>query len=36
LEGTASELTDVIFPHPTLSEAILEAAHAVIDKPIHG
>lgn len=35
LEGTASELTDVIFPHPTLSEAILEAAHAVIDKPIH-
>ena len=35
LEGTASELSNNIFPHPTLSEAILEAAHAVVDKPIH-
>ncbi|KKO19123.1 MAG: dihydrolipoyl dehydrogenase [Candidatus Brocadia sp.] len=35
LEGTAIELTNAIFPHPTLSEAILEAAHAVIDRPIH-
>jgi len=35
LEGTASELTSAIFPHPTLSEAILEAAHAVVDKAIH-
>lgn len=35
LEGTALELTNTIFPHPTLSEAILETAHAVIDKPIH-
>ncbi len=35
LEGTASELSNNIFPHPTLSESILEAAHAVVDKPIH-
>lgn len=35
LEGTAFELANTIFPHPTLSEAILEAAHAVIDRPIH-
>lgn len=35
LEGTAHELLNTIFPHPTLSEAILEAAHAVVDKPIH-
>lgn len=35
LEGTAFELTNTIFPHPTLSEAILEAAHAAVDKPIH-
>lgn len=35
LEGTATELSRNIYPHPTLSEAILEAAHAAIDKPIH-
>ena len=35
LEGTASELSSNIYPHPTLSEAILEAAHAVVDKSIH-
>ncbi len=35
LEGTASELSRNIYPHPTLSEAILEAAHAVVDKAIH-
>lgn len=35
LEGTAFELANTIFPHPTLSEAILEAALAVIDRPIH-
>jgi len=35
LEGTASELSNNIYPHPTLSEAILEAAHAVVDKAIH-
>lgn len=35
LEGTAFELANTIFPHPTLSEAILEAAHAIVDRPIH-
>ncbi|OHB46494.1 MAG: dihydrolipoyl dehydrogenase [Planctomycetes bacterium GWE2_41_14] len=35
LEGTTSELSSTIFPHPTLSEAILEAAHAVVDEAIH-
>ncbi len=35
LEGTATELSRNIYPHPTLSEAILEAAHAAINKPIH-
>ncbi len=35
LDGTAYELSNNIFPHPTLSEAILEAALAVIGKPIH-
>lgn len=35
LEGTASELSKNIFPHPTLSESIQEAAHAVIDRAIH-
>ncbi|MBI2556244.1 MAG: hypothetical protein HYW13_02280 [Planctomycetes bacterium] len=32
---TTSELSSTIFPHPTLSEAILEVAHAVVDKAIH-
>ncbi len=35
LEGTVFELSNTIFPHPTLSETILEAAHAAVDKPIH-
>lgn len=35
LEGTAYELASAIHPHPTLSEAIMEAAHGIIDKPIH-
>lgn len=35
LEGTAFELAHAIHPHPTLSEIVMEAAHAVIDKPIH-
>lgn len=35
LEGTAYELADAIHPHPTLSEAIMEAALGIIDKPIH-
>ena len=35
LEGTAHELARAIHPHPTLSEIVMEAAHGVIDKPIH-
>lgn len=35
LEGTAYELANAIHPHPTLSETLMEAAHGIIDKPIH-
>jgi dihydrolipoamide dehydrogenase len=35
LEGTVYELSKAIHPHPTLSEIVMEAAHGVIDKPIH-
>lgn len=35
LEGTVFELANTMFPHPTLSEAILEAVHAAVDKPLH-
>ncbi|MDF2698769.1 MAG: dihydrolipoamide dehydrogenase [Haloplasmataceae bacterium] len=35
LEGTAYELAKAIHPHPTLSEIVMEAAHGIIDKPIH-
>ncbi|PAT01289.1 dihydrolipoyl dehydrogenase [Candidatus Izimaplasma bacterium ZiA1] len=35
LEGTVYELARAIHPHPTLSEIVVEAAHGVIDKPIH-
>jgi len=35
LEGTAYELAKAIHPHPTLSEILMEAAHGIIDKPIH-
>jgi len=35
LEGTVYELAKAIHPHPTLSEIVMEAAHGVIDKPIH-
>ncbi|MCK9471387.1 MAG: dihydrolipoyl dehydrogenase [Bacilli bacterium] len=35
LEGTAYELANAIHPHPTLSETIMEAAHGILDKPIH-
>ncbi len=35
LEGTVFELSKAIHPHPTLSEIVMEAAHGVIDKPIH-
>ena len=35
LECSADELADCIHPHPSLSEALLEAYHAVAHKPIH-
>jgi len=35
LECTANELVKMIHPHPTISEAIHEAAHAAEDRPIH-
>ncbi|HEV2176808.1 MAG TPA: dihydrolipoyl dehydrogenase [Terriglobia bacterium] len=35
LEGTVEDLAHAIHPHPTLTEAVLEAAHAVADAAIH-
>jgi dihydrolipoyl dehydrogenase len=35
LEGTADDLAYTIHAHPTLTEAVLEAAHAVYGMPIH-
>jgi dihydrolipoyl dehydrogenase len=35
LEGTAMDLAHTIHAHPTLTEAVHEAAHAVEDWPIH-
>lgn len=35
LEGTAEEIASTIHAHPTLSEAIMEAAHSYDGKPIH-
>jgi len=35
LECTAEELARTMHAHPTLPEAIMEAAHAAVDKPIH-
>jgi len=35
LEATVYDLAKVIHPHPTFSEAMLEAAFSAIDKPIH-
>ena len=35
LEATAEEMVSTIHPHPTVSEAIHEAFHAALDKPIH-
>ena len=35
LEATAEDLAHAIHPHPTLSEAMLEAAHAAHDLAIH-
>jgi dihydrolipoamide dehydrogenase len=35
LEATAEDLAHAIHPHPTLTEAIMEAAHAAHDWAIH-
>jgi dihydrolipoamide dehydrogenase len=35
LEGTVEDLAYAIHPHPTLTEAMMEAAHAAHDWPIH-
>ncbi len=35
LEATSEEMMHVIRPHPTLSEAVGEAAHGVRGKPLH-
>lgn len=35
LESTVLEIQHTIHPHPTLSEAVGEAAHAVLGEPIH-
>ena len=35
-EGTVDELANIIFAHPTLSEAIGEEANSIIDQAIHG
>ena len=35
LEGTYEELANIVHPHPTLSEVVMEAAHAVDGKAIH-
>jgi dihydrolipoamide dehydrogenase len=35
LEGTVEDLAHAIHPHPTLTEAVMEAAHAAHDWAIH-
>lgn len=35
LEGTVYDIAKTIHPHPTFAEALMEAAFAAIDKPIH-
>jgi dihydrolipoamide dehydrogenase len=35
MEATLEELAHVIHPHPTLSEAIMEAAHVTMGQGIH-
>ncbi|HEY8363549.1 MAG TPA: dihydrolipoyl dehydrogenase [Tissierellaceae bacterium] len=35
LEGTVYDLAKTIHPHPTISEAVFEAALGAIDRPIH-
>jgi len=35
LGATAEQLSDTVHPHPTLSEALMEAAHALCGRAIH-
>jgi len=35
MEATAFEIVNTIHAHPTLAEAIAEAAEGIISKPIH-
>lgn len=35
LEGTVHDLAKAIHPHPTSSEVVMEAAHAVLGQAIH-
>ena len=35
LEFTAEDIAQVVHPHPSVSEAIMEAAHAVVGQAIH-
>ena len=35
LEATAEEIASTIHPHPTLSEALMEAAHDCLGTAIH-
>ena len=35
IEATVYDLAKTIHPHPTLSEALVEAAYSAIDRPIH-
>ena len=35
LESTVAELLQTVHPHPTLAEAVAEAAHATLGHPIH-
>jgi dihydrolipoamide dehydrogenase len=36
MEGTAEDIVNTIHAHPTVSEAVCEAAMSVFGKPIHG
>ena len=35
LGATAEQISDTVHPHPTLSEALMEAAHALCGRAIH-
>jgi dihydrolipoamide dehydrogenase len=36
MEGTVEDISNTIHAHPTVSEAIGEAAMSVLGKPLHG